>query len=61
MGSESRSHGLTDKYNFTITFIVTTTTKATIQQVTVKLAASNNVLLPGRNHLLTTGTDDLSL
>ena len=50
MGSESRSHGLTDKYNFTITFIVTTTTKATIQQVTVKLAASNDVLLPGRNH-----------
>ena len=32
--------------------------KATIHHLTAKLAASKNVLLPGCNHLLTTGTDD---
>ena len=33
--------------------------KATIQQVTTTLATSKNVLFPGHNHLLTTGTDDM--
>ena len=32
--------------------------KATIHQVTTMLATSKNVLFPGHNHLLTTGTDD---
>ena len=32
--------------------------KPTIHQVTTMLATSKNVLLTGRNHLLTTGTDD---
>ena len=31
---------------------------ATIHQVTIMLATSKNVLFPGHNHLLTTGTDD---
>ena len=35
--------------------------KATIHQVTTMLATSKNVLFPGHNHLLTTGTDDLML
>ena len=35
--------------------------KATIHQVTTMLATSKNVLFPGQNHLLTTGTDDLTL
>ena len=35
--------------------------KATIQQVSTMLATSENVLFPGHNHLLTTGTDDPSL
>ena len=35
--------------------------KATIQQVTSILATSENVLFPGHNHPLTTGTDDPSL
>ena len=35
--------------------------EATIQQVTTMLATSKNVLFPGHNHLLTTGTDDPSL
>ena len=35
--------------------------KATIYQVTTMLATSKNVLFPGHNHLLTTGTDDPSL
>ena len=35
--------------------------KATIHQVTTMLATSKNVLFPGHNHLLTTGTDDPSL
>ena len=30
--------------------------KATINQVTTKLATPKNVLLPGHNHLLTTGS-----
>ena len=40
---------------------VTVQKKATIHQVTTVLAASRNVLFPGHNHLLTTGTDDLTL
>ena len=32
--------------------------KATIHQVTTMLATSKNVLFPGHNHLVTTGTDD---
>ena len=35
--------------------------KATIHQVTTMLAMFKNVLFPGHNHLLTTGTDDPSL
>ena len=35
--------------------------KATIHQVTTMLSTSRNVLLPGHNHVLTTGTDDPSL
>ena len=35
--------------------------KATIHQVTAMLATSKNVLFQGRNHLLTTDTDDPSL
>ena len=35
--------------------------KATIHQVTTMLATSKNVLFPGRTHLLTTSTDDLTL
>ena len=35
--------------------------KATINQVTAMLATSKNVLFPGYNHLLTTGTDDPTL
>ena len=35
--------------------------KATIRQVITMLATSKNVLFPGHNHLLTTGTDDPSL
>ena len=35
--------------------------KTTIHQVTTMLATSQNVLFPGHNHLLTTGTDDLTL
>ena len=33
----------------------------TIHQVTTMLATSKNVLFPGHNDLLTTGTDDPSL
>ena len=32
--------------------------KAIIHEVTTMLATAKNVLLPGHNHLLTTGTDD---
>ena len=35
--------------------------KATIHQATAMLATSKNVLFPGHNDLLTTGTDDLTL
>ena len=35
--------------------------KATIHQVITMQATSKNVLFPGHNHLLTTGTDDPSL
>ena len=35
--------------------------KASIHQVTTMLATSKNVLFPGHNHLLTTGTDDPTL
>ena len=34
--------------------------KATIHLVTTMLATSKNVLFPGHNHQLTTGTDDSS-
>ena len=32
--------------------------KASIDHVTTMLATSKNVVFPGHNHLLTTGTDD---
>ena len=35
--------------------------KSTMHQVTTMLATSKNVLLPGHNHLLTTGTHDPTL
>ena len=35
-----------------------TVQKATMHQVITMLATSEKVLIPGRNHLLTTGTDD---
>ena len=35
--------------------------KLTIHQVTTMIATSKNVLFPGHNHLLTTGTDDRRL
>ena len=41
--------------------LITAQKKATIHQVTSMLATSKNVLFPGHNHLLTTGTDDPSL
>ena len=41
--------------------IVHTAQKDTIHQVTTMLATSKNVLFPGHNHLLATGTDDPSL
>ena len=41
--------------------MVTLGKKATIHQVTTMLATSKNVLVPGPNHLLTTGADDPSL
>ena len=34
--------------------------KATVQQITTMLSTSENVLFPGHNHMLTTGTDDLA-
>ena len=44
-----------------ITSMLSLCKKATIHQVTTVLATSKNVLFPGHNHMLTTGTDDLSL
>ena len=38
-----------------------TAQKATIHQVTTMRTTSKNVLFPGHNNLLTTGTDDPSL
>ena len=35
--------------------------KATIHQLTTRLATSKIVLFPGHNHLLTTGADDPTL
>ena len=40
---------------------LTLRTKATIHQITTMLATFKNVLFPGPNHLLTTGTDDPTL
>ena len=37
------------------------TKKATIHHVTTMLVTSKNVIFPGYNHLLTTGTDDPTL
>ena len=39
----------------------TVSKKATIHQITTMQATSKNVLFPGPNHLLTTGTDNLTL
>ena len=38
-----------------------TAQKTTIHHPTTMLSTSENVLLPGHNHLLTTGADDPSL
>ena len=40
---------------------ITSRKNTTIHQVTTVLATSKNVLLPGHNHMLTTGTDDMIL
>ena len=40
---------------------VTLGKKATIHQLTTMLATSKNGLIPGHNHLLTTGGEDLTL
>ena len=36
-------------------------TKTTIHHLTIMLSTSQNVLFPGRNHLLTSGADDPTL
>ena len=41
--------------------ILTLRQKVTINQVTTMLVTSKNVLFPGHNHLVTTGTNDPSL
>ena len=41
--------------------VTTAQKKATIHKVTTMLATPKNVLFPGHNHLLTTGTNDLKL
>ena len=43
---------------YSVQFITCTAQKPTIHQVTIMSATSKTVLLPGRNHLLTIGTDD---
>ena len=53
-----RPHPITDIYS-TIKTEVNTAQKVTIDQVTTRLTTSKNVLFPGHNHLLTTGTNDL--
>ena len=40
---------------------ITLCKKATIHQVTTMLATPKNVLFPSHNHMLTTGTDHLTL
>ena len=40
---------------------ITAQKKATIHQVTTMLAISKYLLFPGHSHLLTTGTDELTL
>ena len=44
-----------------LTFTYIVQKKATIHQVTTMLATYKNVLFPGHNHLITTGTDDQTL
>ena len=44
-----------DSFSFTVQ------KNATIHQVTTILATHKNVLFPGHNHLITTGTDDQTL
>ena len=41
--------------------MITAKKNPTIHQVTTMLATSKNILFPGHKHLLTTGTDDLTL
>ena len=51
-------HQFVYRYSKVMEFCVTLRKKVTIHQVTAMLATSKNVLFPGHNHLLTTGTDD---
>ena len=41
--------------------VINTGQKAIIHQLNTMLANSQNALLPGHNHLLATGTEDLTL
>ena len=41
--------------------MITAKKKNTINQATTMLATSKNIPFPGHNHMLTTGTDDLTL
>ena len=47
-------------FNTTL-YCITQYKKNTIYQLTTMLSTSKNILFPGHNHLLTTGTDDLAL
>ena len=51
---------LGEQHNLKLIYLCTMQ-KATIHQVTTLLATTKNVLFPGHNYLLTTGTDDSSL
>ena len=46
---------------FLLRYMTVIAHKITMYQVNTMLATSENVLFPGHNHLLTTGTDDSTL
>ena len=52
---------LTSHYMSEDIYSVALRKKATIHQVTTMRPTSLNALFPGHNHMLTTGTDDLTL
>ena len=47
-----------NKISLVLTYMVSQRKQATIHQIYTMLATSKNVLFPGHNRLLTTGTDD---